>query len=381
MSNIIFIDPQSYNNLSMYDKGVLSSFEKGEVTFIGSKLWNCSPMTNVDSRLWFTYNSIKNPLLKLASYMGTLLKIIRLIQRDMPNIVHIEWIRVPVIDQLFAKWLKRQGIKVVYTAHNILPHNSGENYKSQYKKYYQLVDKIIVHSLTTKLELIEMFQLNPSTIEVIPHGIIDIEVEKGVDVKSRMETLKNNLKLNGKIIFSSLGAQGRYKGIDNIVDVWSGNEELANNSRCHLIIAGKNSDIDFSPIENLSNVTIINERLSNCDFLSFIKLSDVILLPYIKISQSGVLFSAISNNIPVIVSNAGGLTDPLSYGKIGWCIGSPSRKNLSKCLLSLVNNKEEIEKLKNDKNSFNAVKSIYSWSNISSMTKKLYHSLISNSDN
>ncbi|MDE7431391.1 MAG: glycosyltransferase family 4 protein [Lachnospiraceae bacterium] len=376
MADIIFIDPQSYNNLCLYDKGVLSAFKRSEVIFIGSELWNCQLMNNIESKFWFSYNKIKNPTKKISSYIMTFLKIRRLIKKEKPKIVHLEWLKIPLLDNLFIKWLKNRNIKVVYTVHNILPHNNGKKYKKQYCKCYKLVDKLIVHSSITKTELLESFPLNPSKIEVIPHGIIDIEIEKGENLTERIAFFKNKLDLNGKIVFSSLGEQNEYKGTDLIVDVWSKCKQLAQNPNCHLIIAGKNSNIDFSAIKHLHNVTIIDSRISNCDFLSFIKLSDVILLPYRKISQSGVLFTAINNNIPVIVSNAGGLKEPLTYGKIGWLINKSSYENLSKCMLYLINNRDEIEKVKTDTKSFDVVKSAYSWERISLMTKRLYDSLI-----
>lgn len=61
------------------------------------------------------------------------------------------------------------------------------------------------------------------------------------------------------ICFSSLEIQSNYKGIDIIIDVC--NNYFATNDNLHLIIAGKNQNIDYSSISNIKNVTIVNERL------------------------------------------------------------------------------------------------------------------------
>lgn len=149
---------------------------------------------------------------------------------------------------------------------------------------------------------------------------------------------------------------------------------MRNDPKFHLIIAGKNDGIDFSKLSECNNVTIIDRKISNIDFLSYIKLSDVILLPYRKISQSGVLFSAINNSIPVIVSNAGGLEDPLSIGRIGWTIGNSTYENLRNTMNSIAEKPDVIDTIKSDKTSFYNVKRYYSWNRISEMTKELYNS-------
>lgn len=78
-----------------------------------------------------------------------------------------------------------------------------------------------------------------------------------------------------------------------------------------------------------------------------LRLSNVISLPYSKISQSGVLFSAIENDIPMIVSDVGGLSEPLSIGNIGWILDEPTANNLYKEIHS-IEQKPKIIKDKSD---------------------------------
>lgn len=372
----VYIDPQSYNNLSLYDKGVLMNFEKNKVAFFGSILWDCPVMNNVESFMWFKYNKYSNPILKGISYFVSILKIIKYIKSNKPKLVHIQWTRLMPLDTLFIYYLKKIHIKTVFTAHNVLPHDSGEKYFEQFKKYYGLVDKIIVHSTKTKHEIIDLFSIEPSKVDVIPHGIIKMDGNAPL-IKNRVEELRKEHSLLDKKIFSSLGVQSIYKGVDHLINVWGQNKDYFEQHNCHLLIVGKNSGIDYGPLNGNKNVTIVDEKISNLDFLSFIRLSDVILLPYIKISQSGVLFSAIDNNVPVMVSDVGGLKEPLQYGKVGWCIGDPTEENIRKVLMYLAQNPQEIQNVKNDVAAFDAVKNIYSWDKISSMTETLYKSLIS----
>lgn len=376
MIDVVYIDPQSYNNLSLYDKGVLCKMPKGKVIFIGSSLWDCEQLENVMSFLWFKYNSYTRAIPKLISYSCSLRKIAHFIRNEHPKIVHIQWARFLPLDIPFLKFLRSNKIKIVYTAHNVLPHDSGMKYKKGFGKYYNLVDHIIVHSQITKKELMEIFNLSDKKISVIPHGMINIE-EDEVKVKDKIAELKIKYNLGNKLIFSSVGLQTYYKGVDNIVNIWATNPCFANNSDCHLMLIGKNDGIDVSSLTNLSNVTIVDERISNIDFLSFIRLSDVILLPYRKISQSGVLFSALANNVPIIVSEVGGLPDPLKIGHVGWNIGEPTKENLENTMMGIKANPNILSEVSSNTIEFDKVKKHYDWSRISNLTLDLYNMLLS----
>ena len=141
------------------------------------------------------------------------------------------------------------------------------------------------------------------------------------------------------------------------------------------MIVGKNSGIDYSSIKGISNVIIIDERVSNLDFQAYLSLSDLVLLPYRQISQSGVLFSAIANNKPVLVSNAGGLTEPLTIAKVGYNMGEMTKENLKILLLKIIRETKIIKDWSKRSSEFNKVKEYYSWESISSNLKQIYNSL------
>ena len=372
---IFYIDPQSYSNLSRYDSGVLQNMPDNRVTFYGSSMWDTSSLRNAKMNLIFTYNKHKNPAIKSISYLSTIFRIASDIIRIKPKVVHIQWLRLFPIDWLFLKFLKSRGTKVIFTAHNILPHDSGTKFESEYRRYYQTVDRIIVHSPKTKEELIDKFGIDAVKINVIPHGPLDIYNNED-EVRQRTEQLRRIYSLDGKIVFCSLGIQSPYKGTDLLIDAWLGNPELKNNPSCHLFIVGRNDGIDYSKIKAVDNVTVLDERVSDLDFTSFLRLSSVALFPYRSISQSGALFTAIQNRTPVLVSNAGGLTDPLSYAKVGWCLGNATKDNIEKWLCSLIENPDKLYNVQQDTVAFNKVNQIYSWDHISNMTFDLYNSLL-----
>lgn len=371
---VIYIDPQSYSNTGLYDYSLLKNNSEHNIIFLGNSLYSCKSIDSVDFKPIFFYSKYKYSIIKLLSYCLSLLKSIYFILKFKPNIIHIEWIRVWVVDYYWLRLIALiSNAKIVYKAHNVLPHDSGNKYVSRYNKYYHFVDIIICHTNISKDEIINRFGIAEEKITVIPHGIFDFN---SGDSDSYKQLIKNKYSLDGQLVFSSLGEQSLYKGSDIIADVWSKTPELHDVSKYRLLIVGKNSKIDFSNINNIENVYIENRFILEEEFSAVLELSDVILLPYRTISQSGVLFSAIGCSIPVIVSNVGGLPEPLKVAEIGWNIGDPTFENLQNTLLSIARNSQVVYKKKQNLIEWNKVKSFYSWDNISKQTFELYKNII-----
>ena len=377
MAPIIYIDPQSYNNLSLYDCGMLSAMGKEEVILFGSSLWDCQT-PNVELRPWFTYNKYKKTIIKGLSYTKTILKIASYIYRHKEiKVAHIQWLRLWKIDFYFLKWLKQRGIKVIFTAHNLLPHDTGDTQREQYSRYYKMVDCICVHTESTKQDLQNHFGIESEKIEVIPHGVITSNIPED-DIIRRADELRKQYGIDrDKLILSSLGLQSYYKGVDLLIKLWISDDKLSLNKSIKLMLIGRNSGLDYSGIKNCENVVIVDEKVSNLDFQAFLELSDIVLLPYRQISQSGVLFSAIARNKPVLVSNVGGLPDPLNIGQVGWNIGKATEENIRTFLNGLVTHSRMVKNIQSNLSEFEKVRDFYSWESISRRLYKLYHRLMS----
>lgn len=371
---IFYIDPQSYNNLSIYDYSLLKGIDVDNIVYFNSINYDYKEDRRIEMRQVFKYNNITNPIRKILSYSLSVTKIAKHVISERPALVHIQWFRVWIIDYLFVMLCHLLGTKVVYTAHNILPHNRHIWDTLIFRLYYNAVDAIIVHSKRTKKEMSDILNIKHDKVHVIHHGILDSDIEDAI-VNERMSELRNRFSIKeNDIVFSCLGIQNKYKGTDMVLRVWK-DSAILNSSQCHLLIVGRNDNIDFSDVENIGNVHINIEKVSDIDFEAYLRISSVVLLPYRAISQSGVLFSALSSGIPVLVSNVGGLSEPLEYGKVGWNIGEPSAKNLKTKMEELAYNPTVIIKTRDNTEDFKAVQKIYDWTDISKKTFELYSSL------
>ncbi|HHT03265.1 MAG TPA: glycosyltransferase family 4 protein, partial [Bacteroidales bacterium] len=106
------------------------------------------------------------------------------------------------------------------------------------------------------------------------------------------------------------------------------------------------------------------------------KISDVVLLPYRKISQSGLLLTALNYEKPIIASSIGGLKDPFKHGDVGWLIEPNNVEELRDSILFILDNPNELDKIKQNIEMWLSIKEYYDWKQIQQKTFNLYDSYI-----
>lgn len=378
LKSVYFIDSQSYNNLEIYDQNLLINIDCEEKILLGNSKLKNRDISNFEFKELYNYSD-KNFFLKIISYFLSQIRLLFILSRNKPDIIHFQWFKIPHLDYVLLKIIKLLSpkSKIIYTAHNILPHDTGNKYKKIYKKIYNLVDGIIVHTKDSKAELFDHFNIKKTKIKVIPHGLLELDYNK-IKTKKIADEFVDSNKLYDKLILGFLGIIRKNKGIDLLLDVLENDDYFKNNKNITFIIAGScdNQRLNkrLQKISDFNNVIIDIRFLPIDNFAAYLKISDIILLPYTNISQSGVLLSVLAEEKPVIVSNRGGLTDPFEIGKIGWII-EPTKNNLDKVLKTVINNQKDVKEIKKDKKLWKKIKEYYSWKDIGETTKKFYEKI------
>ena len=108
----------------------------------------------------------------------------------------------------------------------------------------------------------------------------------------------------------------RYKGLDLLLAAYR--ELRAANVEVELEIAGSG---DLRPYETaligLPNVTIRNHWLGEAEIAAALNRADVMVLPYIEASQSGVAAAALDAALPLVATPVGGLVEQVVDGMTG----------------------------------------------------------------
>ena len=349
------VDPMSYNILEIYDNSLLDNIKKYRITFFGNIL--CKKRQKKGHYI-FSYSN-KVGITKILSYIKSIFHLISFVVLKKPKLIHFQWFKMPIIDIFLLFFLKARRIKIVFTAHNILPHNTRYRYYFQYLLIYFLAEKVIVHSENTKYELIKKFNIQSEKIYVVPMGLF---FQKEI----------SPIKMKENITISFLGSISEYKGIDLFIKSILNYRNKYKKIKFNIIGKGKIPNIE--KIMKREDVYIINDFVSDLEFEKFLGSSDIVVLPYKMISQSAVLFSAIAYQIPCIVSDVGGISEPFDLFKIGWKIDINNGVNdLVNIYEVLEVHPEVLRQMRNDLNLWQTIFDYYSWENIGIKTEMVYN--------
>ena len=243
-------------------------------------------------------NKITKPFLLLINYIILILKTIKL----KPEIIHYNWLCIPIIDLLFIKIFKLLNCKVILTKHNFIQHDKNSlSFKENaiFKESF----RIFCLSHFVKNQFDNIYQ---KKITVIPHRNCyeDVIKNKNTIVQSKNKPL--SLLLIGNI--------KKYKGVDFIIEVVKYLNEINFSVLLNIIGPGEFNYINRISKKikklNLSDKIILkNEFLDFKSFYNAINNADIGVMPYIKASQSGTPYLFHKCNKPLIISNIGGLKE------------------------------------------------------------------------
>lgn len=307
---IALIDPVGIKaGLDNYSTGLLSALiELGRDGILYSNFhWQEHPEISFpyfSEKIAHSYSEI---LLRPLKY----LKIIRhaIAQGCTSVIIHV--FHFNRMDEWLLKKLKQNKLKSIVIIHDVesFVHQTD---KSRLKRICEgLADVLVVHSKFISDELSFLISKHASSkIQIIPHGDFLAFASDGI---SKMEArAKLNLDLEKPVVLF-FGMIKPNKGLDTLLHSWKNVQ-----SDSQLIVAGRMRNgsfekyqeiIDSAPTTN--NVKIFLRHIMTEERDLLFRAADMIILPYTKIYQSGVLLMAMSYGIPVIASKIKGFEEIL----------------------------------------------------------------------
>lgn len=207
------------------------------------------------------------------------------------------------------RWL---APRLFLTVHNVVPHERDTpDVRRELASVYGLPDLLVVHTARARQRLIDEFDVAPSRICVMEHGVDDIVVVS----ESRRDATRASLMQPGQEVLALFfGAVQYYKGIDMLLA-----EGAALRAGLRLHVAGRCSDENYR--QTLDSMIASHPRagqitweegyLSETRASELLSAADVVVMPYRHIDQSGVLFAALRHGAKVLAFDVGSLRDYL----------------------------------------------------------------------
>ncbi len=234
----------------------------------------------------------------------------------------------PCFGTILRRVKKNKHTKVVCIADNIIPHEKRAGDTLFTKYFVKPVDAFIMMSKQVLNDLQKFVKNKPS--QFIPHPLYDNFGEKISKEEARE---KLGIGLDEKIILF-FGFIRKYKGLDILLEAM----QVLKNSKfkiqnLKLLIAGEFYD-DRKIYDDLINkLGIRNNLILHTDFIPnsevkyFLCAADCVVQPYRNATQSGVTPLAYHFEIPMIVTNVGGLPDLVPEG-VG-LVAEPDAKDIA----------------------------------------------------
>ncbi|MCU0343657.1 MAG: glycosyltransferase family 4 protein [Ignavibacterium sp.] len=323
-----------------------------------------------------TKDQTKSKFVKFVNYYKYLIRLFNLIHKN-KKIVHYQFFRRKE-DVLFLIILKLTGIRIVYTAHNILPHNRTKFDFLIYKLVYQIVNEIIVHSEYIKNKLVSTFNVSSQKVNVIPHGNFDIYLPKENISKNDARKILNLKEDDDVILF--FGYIKEYKGLDTLIQSFP--KAAQKNSKLKLLIAGmpENLKLNERYIKLIESLNCKESVLYEFSFIPsnsialYFSASDLVVLPYRNIDHSGIIHLSYSFARPILATNVGDFSEIIEERITGFLVEKDDHNILAEAIYDAFLNKNLLVEMGLKAQDLNTTK--YSWDEIGKRTAELYSRLI-----
>ena len=196
--NVIIIDSLIGNDYSL---NLCRELEKlvDKLVLIVPKNRRINAMIDTEVKYWApSKNPGESKIIKVLGYVFYLLRLFTyIIFTSKNNVVHFQFFRRKFDIYLFIL-LRAFGVNLVYTAHNVFPHEQKTFDKLRTNLILKAANKTIVHSAFIKNKILKQFRSSNDKISIIPHGNFDNYLIHG-DLPLRKQEKKQGLNL--KILF------------------------------------------------------------------------------------------------------------------------------------------------------------------------------------
>jgi glycosyltransferase involved in cell wall biosynthesis len=276
---------------------------------------------------WPRHRSVRNAIF--------LFRLALLIKHLRPDVVH--FLSEGVTWLCFLPSLLPKKYAIVTTMHDVTYH-LGDHASQRVPRWFanRLIarsDRVLVHGDNLRRDAVRQYPEFASKISTIPH----ITLSRYFDISVRNNMSRRNDPIVNVLFFGRIYA---YKGLDVLIN--SIPEVLERFRDVRVIIAGAGEDFTKykSMILNPDVFEIRNRHIPDDEVAQLFNDADMVVLPYVEASQSGVLAIANAFGKPVIVTDVGELASTVEGEKTGIVIPAGDERALAEAILRLATDVE-----------------------------------------
>jgi len=168
--------------------------------------------------------------------------------------------------------------------------------------------------------------LPPDKIDVIPHAVFSFYERFVEDVRDATPQ-RRSLLFFGRIT--------AYKGIDVLIAAFRKLQEARPDLQLKIVGEG-----DFQPyrklVSGVANIEVVNRWVDDAEIPRIFRSADVVVVPYVSASQSGVIALAANFGCPVIATRVGAIPEQIRDRETGILVNPGARDDLAQAIEGLL---------------------------------------------
>ena len=271
----------------------------------------------------------------------------------------------PCLGTILRRVKKNHHTKIVCIADNVLPHEKrpGDEWFTKY--FLKPVDAFITMSEKVFTDLKTFVKNKP--VRLIAHPLYD---NFGEIISKETARKKLGIRMDEKVVLF-FGFIRKYKGLDILLAAFKILNHQHSLGNIKLLIAGEFYDNEKNYAELLNDPSIKDKLILHTNFIPnnevkyFLCAADCVIQPYRSATQSGVTPLAYHFEVPMIVTNVGGLPSMVPDKKVG-LVASPDPQSIAEKIVEYFNLGEDyfLSNLREEKKKYswkNLVEAILNW--------------------
>jgi glycosyltransferase involved in cell wall biosynthesis len=378
---VALIETHAVPGMWKYDLGLARALEAegAEVRVFSAACFPAGQETR--GGVWRGFPDLRiqpNLAVKGLRYTAATARMLAELHRGSFDIVHWQHFNVlPPLETFTALALGSLRQRLVTTVHDI---DTWEAVKvgspALLRRTYQAAARLIVHHEVNRPQLAARFDVAEDRIRVVPHGSYDVFRTTPVDRDAARKLLGVRAGVPLVLFFGEIRAE---KNLDGLVRAMAAVREQVPDAQ--LLAAGKVRHVDPADIQaeitRLGLQDAVDLRpvyVDDAHVDAHFAAADVVALPYREITQSGVVFQAMTAGTPVVATDTGGLGHTVREAGCGLVVPAGDEAALARALAELLGDPAKRQAL--GEKGREAAATTYSWEACARLTRAVYEELL-----
>ena len=368
-----------HGGMDYYDFGLCEGLSKAGVRVA---LYTCDETTRniaADYEVLLLYRKIygDDPTwMRGARYIRGSIRALWSAKLRRARITHFHFFHVGPLELFNVLGAKLLGFRVIITAHDVQAFVERLSVPWMVEKAYRLSDRVIAQSNISKRELMTVLGVPEAQIALIPHGNY-IDLVAGMPAREEARA-RLGLPTEARVLLF-FGQIKKVKGLDVLLQAMS--RLIQKHPNTMLLVAGKVWKDDFRRYQKQIDALGISDKcrlhlrfIPDSEVAYYYAAADMVVLPYQRIYQSGVLLMAMSYGKPVMVSDIEGMTEVVADGANGYVFPAGDAEALADRLSEALSNPGGLRRV--GERALSHMQEHHDWNEIGRMTAASYRAVL-----